>query len=130
MLVSGCLLAFFALSQGGTSAPKLELGEQNRIDFTFSNYPVALPTSMIPERPTTEERLGNRSQPTLVRYFTLIMTVVYAGVGVYLWFAPEGAFNLPDTPRRLLAAVFVFYGIVRFVRTYQQHFKKNQDDAR
>lgn len=84
---------------------------------------------MIPERPTTDERLGNRSQPTVVRYFTLIMSALYACVGVFLWFSPAGLFGLTDTPRRLLAAVFVFYGIIRFVRTYQQHFKKNQDEA-
>ncbi|RSK30138.1 hypothetical protein [Hymenobacter metallilatus] len=82
------------------------------------------------ERPTTNERLGQRSQPTLVRYFTLIMSVLYAGIGVFLWFAPAGTFNLPELPRRLLAVVFVFYGIVRFVRTYQQHFKKDRNDAR
>ncbi|WP_226270650.1 hypothetical protein [Hymenobacter pini] len=80
--------------------------------------------------PPTHERLGNRSQSSVVRYFTLVMSVLYVALGVVLWLAPAGAFNLPTTPRYLLAAVFVFYGIIRFVRTYRQHFKKNQDDAR
>ncbi|GGG46399.1 hypothetical protein [Hymenobacter glacieicola] len=80
--------------------------------------------------PTTEERIGNHKQQSWVRYFTLLMSVVYTVLGLYLWFAPTGALTLGDTPRRLLAAVFVFYGIIRFVRTYQQHFKKNKDDAR
>ena len=79
--------------------------------------------------PTTEERLGNHKQQSLVRYFTLLMSLVYVGLGLYLWFAPAGTLTLSDTPRRLLAGVFVFYGIVRFARTYQQHFKKNKDDA-
>lgn len=80
--------------------------------------------------PTTEERLGNQKSQSLVRYFTLLMSLVYAGLGLYLWFAPAGTLILGNTPRRLLAAVFVFYGIIRFVRTYQQHFKKSKDDAR
>ncbi|GAB2789519.1 uncharacterized membrane protein HdeD (DUF308 family) [Hymenobacter luteus] len=80
--------------------------------------------------PHTEERLGNHKQQSLVRYFTLLMSVIYVGLGLYLWFAPAGALTLGDTVRRLLAAVFVFYGIIRFVRTYRQHFKKNRDDAR
>lgn len=80
--------------------------------------------------PPTHERLGNRSQSSVVRYFTLLMSVLYVAVGVFLWQAPAEALNLPATPRYLLAAVFVFYGIIRFVRTYQQHFKKNRDDAR
>ncbi|UOQ75755.1 hypothetical protein MUN84_13970 [Hymenobacter sp. 5516J-16] len=80
--------------------------------------------------PTTEERIGSHKQQSWVRYFTLLMSMVYAGLGLYLWFAPAGTLTLGDTPRRLLAAVFVFYGIIRFVRTYQQHFKKNKNDAR
>jgi uncharacterized membrane protein HdeD (DUF308 family) len=80
--------------------------------------------------PPTHERLGTRRQSSVVRYFTLIMSVVYALVGVALFLAPAGTFNLPTMPRYVLAAVFVFYGIIRFVRTYQQHFTKNQDDAR
>lgn len=81
-------------------------------------------------RPHTDERLGQRSSQSLVRYFMLLMSVVYVGLGLYLWLAPETALTLGHTPRRLLAAVFVFYGIIRFVRTYQQHFKKNSNDAR
>ena len=82
------------------------------------------------ERPTTNERLGNHDQPGLVRYFTLIMSVLYTVLGIYLWFIPAGSIRLAETPRQLLAAIFVFYGIIRFVRTYQQHFRKNRDDAR
>lgn len=81
-------------------------------------------------RPHTDERLGNRSSQSLVRYFMLLMSVVYVGLGLYLWLAPVNALSLGSGPRRILAAVFVFYGIIRFVRTYQQHFKKTPNDAR
>ncbi|UYZ61839.1 hypothetical protein [Hymenobacter weizhouensis] len=81
-------------------------------------------------RPHTDERLGQRGPQNLVRYFMLLMSVVYVGLGLYLWLAPQTALTLGNTPRQLLAAVFVFYGIIRFVRTYQQHFKRNPNDAR
>lgn len=87
-------------------------------------------TSHMLDLPTTEERLDNQKQQSLVRYFTLLMSLIYAGLGMYLWFAAEGTLTLGDTPRRLLAAVFIFYGIIRFVRTYRQHFKKTKDEAR
>ncbi len=83
--------------------------------------------------PPTHERLGRPNrQPGLVRYFTLFMSVLYVVLGIYLWFVPAGTLSLGETPRQLLAAVFVFYGIIRFVRTYQLHFSKNrdEDDAR
>lgn len=82
-------------------------------------------------RPTTEERLGRSSSPSsLTRYFLLSMACVYAGLGVYLLIAPTQAFNLPLWPRRILGGVFVFYGIIRFVRIYRQHFqRKNEKDA-
>jgi small neutral amino acid transporter SnatA (MarC family) len=76
-------------------------------------------------RPTTEERLsarGNSSQG-FMRYFLLIMTLTYIGLGVFLWFAPPIVFNLSLPNRRILGGIFVFYGIIRFVRTYQQHFR-------
>ncbi|MBC6610190.1 hypothetical protein H8B15_04625 [Hymenobacter sp. BT507] len=83
-------------------------------------------------RPTTEERLGrSTSSSSLTRYFLLLMAVIYFGLGVYLVAAPNGAFNLPLGPRRILGGVFIFYGIIRFVRIYRQHFQKTYDhDAR
>jgi len=80
-------------------------------------------------RPTTEERLGrSTSSSSLTRYFLLVMAVIYFGLGVYLLLAPTGAFNLPVGPRRLLGGVFIFYGIIRFVRIYRQHFQKTYND--
>ena len=104
------------------------LNEQTILDLAFSFYTL-IKLHML-DLPTTEERLDNHKQQSLVRYFTLLMSLIYVGLGVYLWFATEGALTLGDTPRRLLAAVFIFYGIIRFVRTYRQHFKKTRDDVR
>ena len=75
-------------------------------------------------RPTTEERLNRPNSQSLTRYFLLLMTVIYFGIGVYLCLAPATALNLPLNPRRLLGGVFIFYGIIRFVRIYRQYFQK------
>ena len=75
-------------------------------------------------RPTTEERLSSRSSsPGFMRYFLLVMTLVYIALGVYLWLSPPPALQLSIANRRILGGIFVFYGIIRFVRTYQQHFR-------
>ena len=74
-------------------------------------------------RPTTDERLGRDNSRGLVRYFLLLMALVYTGLGIYLLVAAPQAFPMPILWRRLLGAVFVFYGILRFVRVYRQHFR-------
>jgi hypothetical protein len=73
-------------------------------------------------RPTTDERLG-KSPQRLVPYFLLVMAVIYMGLGVFLW-AANGLIALPVTTRRILGTLFLLYGIIRFVRTYGQHFKR------
>lgn len=79
-------------------------------------------------RPTTDERLHRSSPSSLTRYFLLLMAIIYFGLGVYLWIAPIAAFNLPLNARRILGGVFIFYGILRFVRVYRQHFQKNYEN--
>jgi hypothetical protein len=78
--------------------------------------------------PTTEERLG-KSPQRLVRYFVLVMSLVYLGLGIwFLWSAnqpPDSSFigQLPSTARRVLGFVFIGYGLLRFGRGYQQYFR-------
>lgn len=78
--------------------------------------------------PTTEERLG-KSPQRLVRYFVLFMALVYLGLGVWLWWSvgrPAGdtLAQLSPTARRVLGGVFIVYGLLRFGRGYQVHFRK------
>lgn len=79
-------------------------------------------------RPSTEERLGGHSAQSLTRYFIMLMATLYCCLGIFLIFAPPHMLQLPSTPRRLLGFVFIFYGIIRFVRVYRQHFQKSHDD--
>jgi hypothetical protein len=80
-------------------------------------------------RPTTEERVGRRSTQSVVRYFSLFMAVVYIGLGIFLFFASPETLSLSPTVQRALGGVFVLYGLIRLVRTYQQHFKKPHDTS-
>ncbi|GAC1373613.1 MAG: hypothetical protein NVS3B25_17010 [Hymenobacter sp.] len=78
--------------------------------------------------PTTEERLG-KSPQRLVRYFVLLMAVVYIGLGIWLWWSATqptvgGLIQLGPTVRRVLGSVFILYGLLRFGRGYQAHFRK------
>ena len=68
--------------------------------------------------PTTEERLG-KSPQRLVRYFVLLMALVYLGLGVWLWWTADqpygrGIIQLGPTARRVLGAVFILYGLIPF----------------
>ncbi|WBO84542.1 hypothetical protein [Hymenobacter yonginensis] len=78
-------------------------------------------------RPTTEERLNQTAPKLLLRYFLLLMTIIYIGLGICLWVAPI-ALNLTPTVRRILGGVFVLYGIIRFVRIYREHFQTSKHD--
>ncbi len=78
--------------------------------------------------PTTEERLG--SPQRIVRYFTLLMSLVYTALGIWLWLTAKhpstaGAL-LPMGPRTrmVLGTVFILYGVIRFVRTIRSQFRK------
>ena len=79
--------------------------------------------------PTTEERLG-KSPQRLVRYFALIMALVYVGLGAWLWWTADtptagSIISLGPVARRILGSVFVLYGLLRLFRVYQANFRKN-----
>ena len=81
--------------------------------------------------PTTEERLG-KSPQRLVRYFVLLMALVYMGLGIWLWWSAgqpsgSGLVQLGPTTRRILGSVFIGYGLVRFFRGYQASFSKKSN---
>lgn len=80
-------------------------------------------------RETTDERLGKRSSLGVMRYFSLVMSAAYIALGAYLFLASPEAFSLSPGVQKILGGVFVLYGIIRFVRTYQQYFKKSNDNS-
>jgi hypothetical protein len=78
----------------------------------------------------TEERLARSPKHRFSHYFMLVMAVIYVGLGIFLWTEAASVIAISAGKRQLLGGVFVLYGIIRFVRTYQQHFKKRDDDVR
>ena len=62
-----------------------------------------------------------------VYYFSMLMTLVYVGLGIFIIFADEQQMNLdiPQSMKYLLGGILILYGVVRFVRAYQQKSKKN-----
>ncbi|WP_152559800.1 hypothetical protein [Hymenobacter sp. IS2118] len=78
--------------------------------------------------PTTEERLG-KSPQRVVRYFVLAMSLIYMGLGAWLWWSAgqptgESVVQLGKMGRQILGSVFILYGLIRFVRAYLLHFRK------
>ena len=83
--------------------------------------------------PTTEERLG-KSPQRLVRYFVLLMSLVYLGLGIWLLYTAnkpvnEGLEQLPPTARRILGGVLVLYGLIRFLRAAQEYFRQKNSST-
>lgn len=75
-----------------------------------------------------DERInGRRGQQATSRYFTMLMAVVYMGLGTFLIAAPPGVFHLTPTTRRIVGGLFILYGLLRFVRAFRQHFRKRHD---
>lgn len=78
--------------------------------------------------PTTEERLG--SPQRIVRFFALIMGLVYVALGTWLWYTasrptPAGAvLPLGHKARLVLGTVFALYGLYRLVSTLRTQFRK------
>ena len=79
--------------------------------------------------PTTEERLG-KSPQRLVRYFVMLIALIYMGLGIWLWWTANktlagGIITLTPMVRRILGTVFILYGLIRFGRGYLAYFRKN-----
>ncbi len=62
-----------------------------------------------------------------VYYFSMLMTLIYVGLGIFIIFADEEQMNLdiPQNIKYLLGGILILYGVVRFVRAYKQKSKQN-----
>ncbi len=74
------------------------------------------------------EKPNNLFFRKFVMYFSLVMTLIYVMLGVFLIFADEGMMNLsiPNNIKIVLGGVLILYGAIRFVRVYQQSTKDNK----
>jgi hypothetical protein len=58
-----------------------------------------------------------------LRYFSLLMTLVYPALGIYLIISSPEQIHLDPTMKKILGGVLVVYGIYRFYRAYLAIFK-------
>jgi cytochrome c biogenesis protein CcdA len=71
-------------------------------------------------KPRGEKPTSNPAQK-FVRIFTLLMTLLYVALGVFLIFIDETQLNLniSDEVRIVLGGILILYGAVRFIRVYK-----------
>lgn len=63
------------------------------------------------------------------RIFTLLMTLVYIGLGLFVMFGVGGRqLSIDDELRYALGGILILYGVVRFIRAYQRN-KRNRDNG-
>ncbi|MFT2009192.1 hypothetical protein ACMA1I_10995 [Pontibacter sp. 13R65] len=76
-----------------------------------------------------KERPQSSMFQKVVFYFTLVMTLIYIGAGLFLIFADTRKFNLdlPENMKFILGGALILYGIVRFVRVYQKSSQRRHD---
>ena len=64
---------------------------------------------------------------SFMNFFSLLMVILYIGVGIYLFTSPLFA-HIPMHIKSIFAVFFILYGIFRFVRIYPKLFKKNNHE--
>ena len=74
-----------------------------------------------PNRPRREPTENNYNK--FAKYFTLIMSLIYPALGLFLFFSSPNQVAMDPTMKKILGVVLVVYGVVRFLRTYQRYFK-------
>lgn len=72
-------------------------------------------------RPRKDKPSGN-SFPKFVRMFSLLMTLLYVALGLFIIFADARQLNLdlPQNIKLILGGIMILYGAVRFVRVYKR----------
>lgn len=63
-----------------------------------------------------------------MKYFSLFMTLVYPAFGAYLLLSSPDQIALEQRTKLILGIMLIFYGIFRFVRTYNQYFRKDRSN--
>ena len=77
-----------------------------------------------------KEKPSNTFFRKFVMYFSMIMTLIYVMLGVFLIFADKEQLHLdiPDNIKIVLGGVLILYGLIRFVRVYQQNTKNKREN--
>ncbi|RNI30217.1 hypothetical protein EFA69_12015 [Rufibacter immobilis] len=66
-----------------------------------------------------------------MKYMSILMVLLYFGFGLYVLLSSPKQIPFPKEYKIILGGLLLFYGFIRFVRAYQQYFKKprrNEED--
>lgn len=78
-------------------------------------------------RPQRDRSAASTAQK-LVRLFSLLMTLLYVGLGIFLIAVDQNQLNLnlSNEVRYVLGGILILYGAARFVRVYQLNKKSRR----
>jgi len=63
-----------------------------------------------------------------LRYFSLIMTLIYPLIGLLLYFSRPDQISIADSnTKKIVGIILILYGIFRFYRNYSRSFRNNSD---
>jgi hypothetical protein len=85
--------------------------------------------SILMFEPNRDSRRPENAYTKFVKYFSLAMSLLYPALGLFLIFSSPEQIRLDPKLKIGLGIVLLIYGVLRFVRTYQSHFK-NRDRFR
>jgi cytochrome c biogenesis protein CcdA len=105
------------------------LAEQTFYFYTLREQVILLSSCFAMLETNADERISRRRTPQPMRYLLLLIAAMYVALGAFLMAAPAGLFNLSTTGRRIGGSMLILFGLIRFVRTFRQHFRKRHDSA-
>jgi positive regulator of sigma E activity len=65
-----------------------------------------------------------------LRYFSLVMTLIYPVLGLILYFSRPDQIAIADPKtKKIVGIILILYGIFRFYRNYKRSFGKKPEDS-
>ena len=65
-----------------------------------------------------------------LRYFSLVMTLIYPVLGLILYFSRPDQIAIADPrTKKIVGIILILYGIFRFYRNYKRSFGNKPDDT-
>ncbi|MCC9136407.1 hypothetical protein ACFSKU_06105 [Pontibacter silvestris] len=77
-----------------------------------------------------KEKPSESSFHKFVKVFSMLMTLVYVALGIFIMFAENETLNIsiPKTYKLVLGGILILYGAVRFVRAYKTNSNQKNDE--
>ncbi|MGV3586784.1 MAG: hypothetical protein ACO1OF_07275 [Adhaeribacter sp.] len=76
------------------------------------------------------EKKSETTAQKVLKYFSLLMTMAYPALGLYLLLSSPEQIALDPVAKIGVGVLLILYGLYRFYRTYQRYFKGNETAGR